>query len=157
MNKIINKKINIKKNLVYLRKVSHMTIEEVADKIGVSRQAVAKWENGESIPDVINCDALAGLYDVTIDDLLHFDGENQEVGMAPKGKHLFGTAVLGERGQVVIPKQARDLLKWEAGERLVVLGDTRPASQGIALLPADSFMQAAKEIMDNFYPERGGE
>lgn len=49
MNEITSKKININKNLVYLRKSSHMSIEEVADKIGVSRQAVAKWENGDTI------------------------------------------------------------------------------------------------------------
>jgi len=156
MNESTNKKININKNLVYLRKNSRMSIENVAEKIGVSRQAVAKWENGESIPDILNCDALASLYDVTVDDLLHFNGDEKDIGIAPKGKHLFGTTTLGERGQVVIPKQARDLLSLKAGDMLVVLGDETPGSQGIALLPADSFMQAAKEIMDNFYPKKGG-
>jgi len=133
-----------------------MSIEDVAEKIGVSRQAVSKWENGDSIPDIINCDALAALYDITVDDLLHFNGEERDIGIAPKGKYHFGTTVLGERGQVVIPKQARDLLRLEAGDTLVVLADETPGSQGIALLPADSFMQAAKEIMDNFYPKNGG-
>lgn len=149
-------KININKNLTYLRKCNHMTIEDVAEKIGVSRQAISKWENGDSIPDIINCDALATLYDITLDDLLHFNGEERDIGIAPKGKYHFGTTVLGERGQVVIPKQARDLLRLEAGDTLVVLADETPGSQGIALLPADSFMQAAKEIMDNFYPKKGG-
>ena len=149
-------KININKNLTYLRKSYHMSIEDVAEKIGVSRQAVSKWENGDSIPDIINCDALAALYDITVDDLLHFNGEERDIGIAPKGKYHFGTTVLGERGQVVIPKQARDLLRLEAGDTLVVLADETPGSQGIALLPADSFMQAAKEIMDNFYPKNGG-
>ncbi|MGL6198576.1 MAG: helix-turn-helix domain-containing protein [Lachnospiraceae bacterium] len=139
-----------------MRKYNHMTIEDVAEKIGVSRQAISKWENGDSIPDIINCDALATLYDITLDDLLHFNGEERDIGIAPKGKYHFGTTVLGERGQVVIPKQARDLLRLEAGDTLVVLADETPGSQGIALLPADSFMQAAKEIMDNFYPKKGG-
>lgn len=43
-----NKKLNISKNLVYLRKMNHFSIEEVANKIGVSRQAVSKWEAGVS-------------------------------------------------------------------------------------------------------------
>ncbi|MFV0393102.1 MAG: helix-turn-helix domain-containing protein [Coprobacillaceae bacterium] len=157
MNEITSKKIHINQNHVYLRKIHHMSIEEVAEKINVSRQAVSKWENGDSVPDIINCVALATLYDVTIDDLLHFNGEGSDVGIAPKEKHLFGTTVLGERGQVVIPKQARDLLKWKSGDMLVVLGDTKPGSQGVALLPAESFMKSAKEIMDNFYPKNGGE
>lgn len=41
-----HKKINIHANLNFLRKVNKMTLEEVANKINVSRQAVAKWENG---------------------------------------------------------------------------------------------------------------
>lgn len=41
-----------------------MTLEEVANKINVSRQAVAKWENGDSVPNLMNCVALADLYDV---------------------------------------------------------------------------------------------
>lgn len=55
-----SRKININVNLVFLRKANKMTLEEVADKINVSRQAVAKWENGDSIPDIVNCVSLAG-------------------------------------------------------------------------------------------------
>ena len=148
-----NKKINIHSNLVFLRKTNNMTLEEVASKINVSRQAVAKWENGDSIPDLMNCVALADLYDVSVDDLLHYDGETEEVSIAPKGKHLFGTTVIGERGQIVIPKQARDLLELKSGDTLVVLGDENPSTKGIALLPSKLFMQTAKYILDNFYPK----
>lgn len=61
----------------------------MAKIIVVSRQAVAKWETGDSIPDIVNCDALAQLYDVTIDDLLHHDGdadgvpETQGIALVP--------------------------------------------------------------------------
>nr|WP_317412953.1 AbrB/MazE/SpoVT family DNA-binding domain-containing protein [uncultured Solibaculum sp.] len=99
---------------------------------------------------------MADLYDITLDDLLHFNGDQEEIGMPPKGKHVFGTTVLGERGQVVIPKQARDLFHWKAGDMLMVLGDETPGSQGIALIPAQAFLQAAKELMDRFYPGKGG-
>lgn len=111
---------------------------------------MGKWD---SIPDLINCAALADLYDVSVDDLLYYDGEIEEVSIAPKGKHLFGTTVIGERGQIVIPKQARDLFGLKAGDTLVVLGDENPGTKGIALLPSELFMKATQEIMETLYPK----
>ena len=61
-------KSNISRNLSTLRQLHKYSQEDVATQIGVSRQAVAKWETGESVPDILNCDALAKLYDV---ELLH--------------------------------------------------------------------------------------
>ena len=149
-----NSKINISKNLVFLRKSNKMSIEDVAEKIGVSRQAISRWEHGESIPDIINCDALAELYNVSIDDLLHFSQEETPFPIAPKGKHIFGTTVLGERGQVVIPKAARDTMNLKAGDVLLVLGDENLETKGIALVPCDTFMKQIKEIMDAYYPNK---
>ena len=40
-----------------------------------------------------------------------------------KGKHLFGTVKVGERGQIVIPKYARDLFKIKQGDLVLVIGD----------------------------------
>lgn len=55
-------KSNIARNLTTLRQLNKYSQEDVAEQIGVSRQAVAKWESGESVPDIVNCDALAQLY-----------------------------------------------------------------------------------------------
>ena len=41
------------------------------------------------------------------------------------GRHLFGTVRVGERGQIVIPKEARDIFGIEAGDTLLVLGDEK--------------------------------
>ena len=90
-------------NLSALRQYHKYSQEEVAEKIGVSRQAVAKWESGETVPDILNCDALAKLYNVSIDDLIHFDQEEAKIPIPPRGKHLFGTVKVGERGQIVLP------------------------------------------------------
>lgn len=60
-------KSNIAYNLTTLRQLNKFSQEEVAERIGVSRQAVAKWEAGQSVPDILNCDALAKLYDVELD------------------------------------------------------------------------------------------
>ena len=52
-------KNKIAQNLMILRQLHQLSQEEVAGRIGVSRQAVAKWETGQSVPDILNCDALA--------------------------------------------------------------------------------------------------
>ena len=84
-------KNHLSMNLTALRKMNQYTQEEVASRIGVSRQAVAKWENGESAPDVINCNALAEMYNVSLDDLVNYN-EKEKDGLAipPKDKHMFG-------------------------------------------------------------------
>lgn len=129
----------ISMNLQMLRKLNKYTQEELAEKIGVSRQAVAKWEKGDSTPDIENCMALAKLYDISIDSLVNSD-ENQVVPIIPpKGKHVFGSVVIGERGQIVIPKKARDVFQFNKGDSLIILGDE--SLGGIAMLKTDLFLQ----------------
>lgn len=135
-------------NLVSLRKRHRLSQEKVAEEIGVTRQAVAKWEAGESTPDVIHCDALARLYDVSLDDLVRFDQEKTGLPVPPKGKHVFGTVQLGERGQIVIPKKARDLLGFQRGDVLVVLGDSNPETAGLALVHSDRFLRMVNGPLD---------
>lgn len=52
----------------------------------------------------------------------------------PEGKHVFGTVKVGERGQIVIPKKAREIFDIHAGDTLLVLGDEE---RGIAILKND--------------------
>ena len=59
--------------LAKYRKKANMSQEELADKLNVSRQAVSKWERGESSPGTDNLIALASLYNITLDDLLNKD------------------------------------------------------------------------------------
>lgn len=54
-----NKEIRIASNIKYFRDRKYWTLEELAEKVGVSRQALAKWEQGKSLPDVVNCARLA--------------------------------------------------------------------------------------------------
>ena len=61
----------------------------------------------------------------------------------PKGKHLFGTVKVGEKGQIVIPKEARDLFGIQAGDTLLVLGDD---SVGLVVSPPDVMQKTAGEI-----------
>ena len=137
---------HIADNLSMLRRKNRLSQEEVAGRIGVSRQTVAKWECGESIPDIVNCDALARLYDVELSDLIHHDPERTKMGIAPKGKHIFGTVRVGERGQIVLPKAARDVFQTRPGDVLVVLGDESQEHPGSALMKESFFLGITKMI-----------
>ena len=137
-------KNNIARNLTTLRQLNQFSQEQVAEQIGVSRQAVAKWEAGQSVPDILNCDALAKLYDVELDDLIHYDQEQTGKSIPPKGKHIFGAVRVGDRGQIVLPKQAREIFQIKPGDMLVVLGDEDPNHPGIALMKEDFFLGIAQ-------------
>ena len=136
----------LKDNLVMLRRMNGYSQEHVAEKIGISRQAYAKWESGATIPDIEKASLLAQMYGVTLDSLLKTE-DIEGVGIlppAPQGKNIWGSGVLGDRGQIVIPKAARDRFGMKAGDRLIVASD----EIGIALFPADYFESKMREVMD---------
>ena len=72
--------MNIKtaERLIQLRKEHGFSQEELAAKLGVSRQAVSKWERGEASPDTDNLIALAKLYQISLDELLDHKVEPKE-------------------------------------------------------------------------------
>ena len=131
-------------NLVQLRKLNDMTQEELAEAVGVTRQAIAKWEAGDSVPDLERCKAIADAFGVSLDDLAKYDpDDNMGMGVAPKGKHIFGLVTVGEKGQIVIPAKARKLFKIESGDHLIVLGDE---GQGLAIIKAKDFLKMADAV-----------
>lgn len=70
--------IEIANRLAALRKASALSQEQLADKLGISRQAISKWERAESSPDTDNLIALAKLYGVSLDELLKMDPEAED-------------------------------------------------------------------------------
>ncbi len=133
-------------NLAQLRKINGMTQENLAEKIGVTRQSIAKWEAGDSVPDIDKCKAIADAFGVSIDDLANYDPqENMGLGVPPKGKHIFGMVTVGEKGQIVIPAKARKIFNIESGDRLIVLGDE---GQGLAIIKANEILKLAN-ILEN--------
>ena len=132
----------IGENLYSLRKIHEMTQEEVAEKIGITRQALAKWENGDTLPDVEKCTLLAELYNVTLDELVTHSKEEFNLNVPPKGKHVFGIVTVGDKGQIVIPHKARKVFKINQGERLIVLGDEE---QGLALIRESQLLNILNE------------
>lgn len=67
--------IEIANRLVNLRKQNNLSQEALAEKLGISRQAVSKWERAEASPDTDNLILLARLYGVSLDQLLQTDDE----------------------------------------------------------------------------------
>ena len=110
-----------------LRKARGYSQETLAEKLGVSRQTVAKWEAGESLPDLGLAASVARVFGVTLDSLT----DNHPGFGTPTGKFAFGTVKMGERGQIVIPKQCREVFGLEPGDMLMILGDIE---RGIAMM-----------------------
>lgn len=136
----------LKDNLVMLRKLNGFSQEEIAEKIDISRQAYAKWESGATTPDIEKAAKLAEVYGTTVDGLLKnetIDGVGT-VPPAPADKNIWGSVTLGDRGQIVIPKAARDNMGMKGGDRFIVASD----NIGIALIPAEYFEEKMREVME---------
>ena len=135
-------------NLVQMRKLRRLTQEDIAEKVGVTRQAVAKWEAGETVPDLDKCKMLAEILGVSLDDLANYEPDkNLGLGVPPKGKHLFGVVTVGDKGQIVIPVRARRVFNINPGDQLLVLGDE---NRGLALMDSRFFMAFAEGMKNGF-------
>lgn len=79
-------------NLISLRKLHGFSQDELAEKIGVTRQTLSKYETGESLPDIERCKRLADIFGVSMDDLVNYektDRENLGAGSATQRKTHF--------------------------------------------------------------------
>ncbi len=131
-------------NLTTLRKYHNLSQEELADRIGVSRQTLSKYETGESLPDIEKCHLLAEVFGTGIDELVNYDQTDPDclgIGVPPKGKHVFGMVKVGDKGQIVIPARARKIFDIKPGDNLLVLGDE---GQGIAIMKEKGLLDLLK-------------
>ena len=115
----------IGENIQRFRREAHLSQEELAEKISVSRQTVAKWENGTTVPDIHACMVMADVFGISLDTLA-FEKKHPD-----PAKHMFGAVRIGERGQIVIPKKCREIFGLNPGDMLVLLGDE---DRGLALI-----------------------
>ena len=67
-----------KDNLISLRKANGLSQDELAEKIGVTRQTLSKYETGESLPDIERCKQLADIFGVSMDDLVNYEKTDRE-------------------------------------------------------------------------------
>ena len=128
-----------------IRKQTGFSQEQLAEKLSVTRQTLAKWENGEASPTIDDCIRMADIFDITINDLAAGMKEEELDFVAPKGKHIFGLVTVGERGQIVIPKDAREIFAINPGDKLLVMGDEQ---QGLAIVKTDALQSFASFILE---------
>lgn len=76
--------MNLGNNLFNARKKSGLSQEDVAEKLGVSRQTISKWETDETLPDIQQAKRLALLYNLSLDELISFDMDVKELEEAIK-------------------------------------------------------------------------
>ena len=126
--------MNVK--LKEMRQLAKLTQEQLAEKMNVSRQSVAKWENGESIPDIAKCCELAKIFDMEIEDIASMFIQNYDTGLPhPKNRYLFGVSRIVDN-KIILPEEALNVFELKNGDDLIVLGDI---TQGIALLPKKGY------------------
>ena len=83
----------ISSNIAALRKKHRWTQEALANKVGVSRQTIAKWEAPGGNPDI------------------------------RPGKYIFGTVVIDQDGRLTLPVRARKVFNIKSGDELLLIGD----------------------------------
>ena len=91
-----------------------------------------------------------------MDDLVNYektDRENLGLEVPPKGKHVFGMVKVGDKGQIVIPANARKIFDIQPGDNLLILGDEE---QGIAILKEKSFLEHLR-LMERMRHMESGE
>lgn len=96
----------LSENLIVLRNLKGLSQEQIAEQIGVSRQAYAKWEKGTSIPDVEKCMVLADFYGTTIDSLMRENSTDSGLKLppAPKG-NLSGVRLPSTTGDRLLSRK----------------------------------------------------
>ena len=132
-----------KDNLISLRKMRGMSQEELAERIGITRQTLSKYETGESLPDIEKSKAIADVFDIPLDELVNTDDRMLLPGGTPKGRYLFGVVKVGDKGQIVLPAKARKVFEIKPGDSLVVLGAD---GQGIAIIKEQGFLEMVDTI-----------
>ena len=127
----------IDENLRLMRNKHGYTLESLAEIVAVSRQTIAKWESGESYPDIENCVKLARLYKISLDELVNKPLWAAEVNDLSGGEHkVCGVLEVSEGGSITLPKKIMDMFSIKPGEKILILADKK---QGIAIVKCSQF------------------
>lgn len=120
--------IEIANRLVQLRKSNNLSQEALAEKLGISRQAVSKWERAEASPDTDNIILLARLYGVSLDELLKTEDEIPE----PRDTFYEETEVWGDGVNPADGGDGGDFAYTNCGaERATYEGDAKENKEGV--------------------------
>ena len=127
----------ITNNLMFMRHKNGYTMEALAEIISVSRQTVAKWESGESYPDIMNCMKLATLYKITLDELVYKPlSEIQTSKFSSDQNKICGILDIDENCAINLPEPLMEMFDMKAGDKVLLLADRR---EGIAIVKCSQF------------------
>ncbi len=108
--------MSFRKNLEYLRKGRKLSQEDLADKLGISRQSVSKWESGAAYPETEKILAICKIFDCTLDELMNQDMREEK--LEESRKYTFNdflksvTGIVDRSIRMVTSMNARSLIKF---------------------------------------------
>lgn len=124
-------------NLKILRYKNGYTLENIAEIMSVSRQAVSKWESGDSVPDLINCMKLASLYKISIDELVNRPLKSTVTdSFTVEDGRVCGVLKISKESMIRIPDSVMGMFDIKCGDKVLLLADKK---QGIALVKCSKF------------------
>lgn len=124
-------------NLKVLRYKSGYTLEALAEIISVSRQSVAKWEAGDSLPDIINCVKLASLYKISLDELVNMSLKNViSRNFEQEDGRICGVLEIQPENALCIPDPVMSMFDLHCGDKVLLLADRK---QGMAVVKCSQF------------------
>lgn len=143
-------------SLFHARKQCGLSQEEVAEKLGVSRQTISKWETDETLPDIRQSKRMAVLYRVSLDDLIDFDIDMKEIeqaiekSSAEKDEQVDWTKAWGKKYPILLKYQSEVNIP-NYGMRLREMLDELKAEYGYSEL--DAFL-VLKDILAQEWKKR---
>jgi transcriptional regulator with XRE-family HTH domain len=130
------------KRLISLRKLNRYSLNDVAKFLGVTRQAIAKWEKDESTPDLLTAKKLANIYRISLDELINCEEQSEEPSSFAKDLYIFETVSVNLNGEISIPKDALEIFQIKPGDEFLFLGDLE---RGFELIYTDYFWKSIQK------------
>lgn len=137
-------------NLLHFRKMLRVSQEEMAGRLEVSRQTYAKWESGDTTPELKYCITLAQIFGITLDELV---SDRDLLIEGPPGKYILGVVEPDAQGRIVLPEKAMHLFGICPGDKLLLLADK---NEGMALVSYELYARFAKRILETENGENHG-
>ena len=139
--------MTFKEKLVRLRKIKGLTQDEFASAVGVSRQAVYKWESGQSYPEVAKLLEIKLLFNISIDDLLDENyivelPEKKKKKRAPKAEKVEVEAESVKEEAPVVEEPVSATEEKAEGE----VSEPAPAEEAVA--PAEEASAAPEAVAE---------